>query len=84
MRDTHGQLAVLGVEVWLATKPGPMIPTRPFYSVSIESSPNEDSGKMVSRSCLAARRFIQTFKWDPLDDASNYQEPYFNLTVDAE
>jgi hypothetical protein len=68
---------ILGVDVWLPTRPGPTIPTPYVYDWSAESrgsSPGYPN---------SAAEFIKSFVWDPTDK-SRGREPYFNLTVDTQ
>jgi hypothetical protein len=63
-----------GIEVWLATTPGPTIPAPFFYHW--ERPESEDSGSNDE-----ALRYIATFGWDPQDTAHLLSTPYFNLEV---
>ncbi|MFI5029123.1 MAG: hypothetical protein ACHQPH_00315 [Reyranellales bacterium] len=68
---------VIGVEVWLPTKPGPTIPT-PYIYVWDIGSENGSAGHPIH-----AIDFIRTFVWSEQDLAHRDREPYFNLTVVA-
>jgi len=64
---------ILGVDIWLATKPGPTIPTPFVYDWSLRADlPSQEYPK-------SAAEFIQTFEWDPTDTSHNGREPYFNI-----
>lgn len=64
---------VLGVDVWLATTPGPTIPTPYVYDWSlcaVRPSRNHPN---------SAAEFVHTFDWDPNDKSHMGKEPYFNI-----
>ena len=61
--------AVIGVDIWLPTDPGPTIPTPFVYDWS------QEAGR------VGAVDFIGDFKWADEDSRHKDLEPYFNLTV---
>ena len=63
---------VLGVDIWLATKPGPTIPTPIVYDWDIDQ-PDPKPGP---------EQFIAEFSWDKDDIANKDAEPFFNLTIE--
>lgn len=67
---------ILGVDVWLATNPGPTIPTPFVYDWSLES------GSAIVGYPRSADEFIRTFKWDPTDKSHGGREPYFNILAE--
>ena len=72
-------LDVLGIEVWLATNPGPTLPGPYVWE------PSAGRGGQPGRVAAAAEQavdFIRTFQWHVDDVASHGREPYFNLTFD--
>lgn len=67
---------ILGVDIWIGTDPGPMIPTPFVYDWSSETA-------MRSRDYpSSAAEFIRTFKWDPADNSHGGREPYFNILAE--
>ena len=73
--------AILGGEIWLATEPGPTIPTPFIYTWETEQRASEGWPQFVQRANEAARQYVVTFAWDDDDGAHHGAEPYFNLTV---
>jgi hypothetical protein len=73
--STNGYV-VLGVDIWLATDPGPTIPTPFVYDWSLESA--LQSGKCPK----SAAEFIRTFEWDSADVSHEGREPYFNILAE--
>ena len=69
-------LEILGVEVWLATRPGPTIPG-PYLWESAMAAPGE-AAPLSKRE--RAMEFVRNFQWHPDDQRSKGLEPYFNLT----
>jgi hypothetical protein len=66
---------VIGVDVWLATSPGPTIPTPYVYDWDFRfEGPSMDYPRN-------AIDFIRAFEWSERDLAHQGMEPYFNLTV---
>jgi hypothetical protein len=59
---------VIGVDVWLATDPGPTIPGPFVYDWSAAQGGT-------------AAQFIAGFAWDPADTSHGGQPPWFALTV---
>jgi len=75
-------LAVSGIEIWLATSPGPTIPTPYIYGWEASRRvPGETWATFVARSNLEARHFIATFEWDSADTTHFGSVPYFNLQI---
>ncbi len=66
--ESHGY-RVIGVEIWLPTRPGPTIPT-PFVYDWRESYE------------IPAAAFIKTFQWDETDRSHGGTAPYFNISTD--
>jgi hypothetical protein len=66
---------VLGVDIWLATQPGPTIPTPFVYDwASTVDRPPKANPK-------TADEFIRNFGWAPSDETHQGMEPYFNITA---
>jgi hypothetical protein len=59
--------SILGVDIWLATVPGPTIPTPFVYDWD------------PSRCGMSAAEFIRTVDWDPTDTSHRGREPHFNI-----
>jgi hypothetical protein len=77
-------IALDGVEIWLATTPGPTIPTPYIYTWSARSrSQEQDVGEYVIRTNREARDYVATFKWDDQDETNRMLEPHFNLSADC-
>jgi hypothetical protein len=72
-------LSVSGVELWLATHPGPTIPTPYVYQWSARPATVGQSNAAVQNT--AAKKYISEFEWDEKDHHRQGQTPYFNLTV---
>jgi hypothetical protein len=62
------------VDIWLATRPGPTIPTPFVYDWN-----SERVKRPSSRYPKSAGEFIRTFEWDPADKSHGGREPYFNI-----
>lgn len=62
---------LLGVEVWVASSPGPTM-TGWGWSLEDREAPNRP---------LTALDFVKTFAWGPSDSKLHNEIPYFNLTV---
>ena len=75
-------LAVVGVEVWLPTEPGPTIPAPFFYAWSVERRAGETQTQYAARSRREATQYIADFEWDRKDKAHSDREPFFNLTIE--
>lgn len=67
--------AVLGVDVRIATNPGPTIPTPYVYDWQL--GPDQDS----IAGAVSALEFVRDFRWDPRDQSHGGREPYFAPTV---
>jgi len=66
---------VLGVDIWLATEPGPTIPT-PFvydWDLTVDRPSNEQP--------KTADEFIRSFQWEAADNTHQGMEPFFNITA---
>jgi hypothetical protein len=63
---------VFGVDVWIATNPGPTIPTPYVY----DWAEGDSSSDRVAKS---AAGFIAAFQWHPYDTVYSSTEPYFNI-----
>lgn len=81
-RDSR--LAILGGEVWLATTPGPTIPSPNVYQWTVKSADKELWEDFVRRSAAESRAYVEGFRWASDDAASRGFEPYFNLVVVTE
>lgn len=66
------QFAILGVEIWIATHPGPTIP---LYQWSRSDARDSLANPQT------ADEYIQRFSWAADDDQFRDQVPFFNLTV---
>jgi hypothetical protein len=60
---------VLGVDIWLPTRPGPTIPTPFVYDWSSDSAASRPD------------EFIRNFRWADLDEKHHGIEPFFNITA---
>jgi hypothetical protein len=73
---------VCRIEIWLATSPGPTIPTPFIYTWEIEDKSNdEELSEYIKRANNQAKTFITTFNWDDRDTGHQKSIPYFNLEV---
>jgi len=74
--------AVIGVEVWLATEPGPTIPSPGIY---VWEAPSRQATASWSAFAQAANTkaadHVRAFSWRPHDIEHAGETPYFNLTV---
>jgi hypothetical protein len=70
--------AVIGVEVWLPSPDGPIIPSRYVYVWSLSRSKRNSSGPKD------ALEYVQSFDWDPDDAGFLDSKPFFNLTLDRD
>src|SRR5262245_14101573 len=62
------QIAVCGVEVWLATDPGPTIPFPFIYQYAApHRAASETWRQYVASINMKARAFIETFRWHKED-----------------
>ena len=78
-------MAVLGGELWLATDPGPTIPTPYIYHWSAGSrKPNESWEAFVRRANEEGKEYVRSFRWDDKDTAHKDSVPYFNITAVTE
>lgn len=66
---------VLGVDVWIATNPGPTIPTPYIYDWQLGPDQASVGG------AASALEFVQDFQWDHRDQSHGGREPYFAPTV---
>jgi hypothetical protein len=73
-------LPVLGIEVWIASVPGPTIPGPFIYQCDLQQPVNESSAEFASRSNREAAAYIRLFAWDPKDTAHIGLIPFFNIT----
>jgi hypothetical protein len=81
---TKSSIAVLGVEIWLPTLPGPTIPTPYIYQFETTRQESEDWRRFLIRANDAARNFVETFDWDDADKSHHGKSPVFNLTFSEE
>lgn len=72
---TKKHFVVIGVDIWLATNPGPGIPTPFVYDWSLEAD------HVSPMYAVGAIEFIRNFRWAAADSSHQGLEPYFNLTV---
>ena len=70
--------SVLGVDIWIPSPSGPIIPTPFVYDWS------SSNWKRYPHVPKSAANFVRSFEWDPTDVNFLNREPYFNLTVDNE
>jgi hypothetical protein len=73
-------IAVIGVEIWLPTIPGPTIPIPFIYHW--EMNPKMDYqtwSEYVSMSNSHAQRVVETFQWDKRDVGHHLSIPFFNF-----
>ncbi|MGH7284862.1 MAG: hypothetical protein ACRELY_25330 [Polyangiaceae bacterium] len=77
-RLADANLELLGIEIWLATDPGPTIPKNIYHWEASEAQPSESRNEYVKRVATDALRFVESFAFDPEDDIDG--APYFNLT----
>jgi hypothetical protein len=76
------QIAIAGVEVWLATKPGPTIPTPLIYSWQAEKELYKKPWpRFVKEANYLATEYIKHFAWDVSDTSRYSLDPYFNLCL---
>jgi hypothetical protein len=68
---TQAQFAIVGVDVWIPTLPGP---TMTGWSWSW-------SDASISGRANSARAFVETFDWSASDNKLKAFTPYFNLTT---
>jgi hypothetical protein len=74
--------AVIGAEVWLATDPGPTIPTPGIYTWEAQSRHAAEQWSAFARRVNnEAADFVSAFSWHPDDRKRTSDVPYFNLTV---
>lgn len=66
---------VLGVEVWVPSSEGPIIPMPFFYAWDRDHAV---SGKI---GIASASDFVRKFRWDERDEEFKNSEPYFNVAV---
>jgi hypothetical protein len=67
---------VLGVDIWIPTSRGPLIPTPFVYDWS------SDDWSKNAKSSKTATEFVRNFEWDDSDKNFKEREPYFNLTAE--
>lgn len=76
-------IAVLGVEVWLATTPGPTIPEPYIYAWSVSDRLSEEPAQRFADRCATeARTYLSEFAWASDDLANARREPFFNLVLE--
>jgi len=79
---TEHACAVIGVDVWLATEPGPTIPTPRLYGWEYASASSSQPWRiLVLRANAKAAEYVEAFAWHPEDTRHLHETPYFNLTV---
>jgi hypothetical protein len=74
----NNKYTILGVDVWLATDPGPTIPTPFVYDW------NFDLPRIAPGYRSSASDFVRTFEWDPTDKSHAGLPPYFNIVASCE
>ena len=78
----HG-VAVLGVEVWLPTHPGPTIPTPRIYQWDAGARRTGETWlEYVRRVNQEATAYVVSFGWAEAD--AGLAEPWFNLSAQNE
>jgi hypothetical protein len=65
----------LGVDIWIPTANGPLIPSRYIYDWDLMASRDD-------RKIKSARAFIESFRWSEEDRESQKYEPFFLITAD--
>lgn len=82
---SNQEIAIVGVEVWLPTKPGPTIPTPYIYGWEAGLKQDDQTwNQYVEASTAGARSYIESFEWDKRDIEHIDIVPYFNLTAVTE
>ncbi len=72
---------VIGIDLWLATEPGPTIPM-PVYTWEAQlRQAAEPWSAFVRRVNTEAAGYVRDFSWDAEDKHHASSPPYFNLTV---
>ena len=79
---TRSQIAVIGIEVWLPTIPGPTIPTPFVYTHETRRGETESWDQFFDRSNAAAKDYIERFEWDEYDVKHQLKTPFFNMCLD--
>ncbi len=80
--DVH--VPVLGVEIWIATNPGPTIPTPFIYTFETKQIQGESKAQFDNRANREADEYIRSFEWDRQDKTHHGIDPFFNITFDAD
>ncbi len=70
--------SVLGVDIWIPSPRGPIIPTPFVYDWS------SNDWKRYPHVPKSAANFVRSFEWESTDANFLNRDPYFNLTVDDE
>jgi hypothetical protein len=82
---TMSNIAILGGEVWLPTRPGPTIPAPIIYcwdyTWDVRGEPLKSWPDFVKGANARARSYVIDFVWDPIDVGRYKQEPYFNFAL---
>lgn len=74
--------AVIGVDVWLATEPGPTVPTPGVYTWEAGlRRASELPASFARRVNHDAARYVKYFVWHCNDGKNTSSVPYFNLTL---
>jgi hypothetical protein len=83
IRDlTEKDCAVIGIEIWLPTEPGPTIPSPGIYTWDAPSRrAGEPWSVFAPRVNAEAADYVRAFFWHPHDEKYSSEMPYFNLTV---
>ncbi len=79
---TRLRIGVFGGEIWLATTPGPTIPTPYIYAFDTPPSQGEHWDHYVERANSVAASYVANFEWHEADTTHHASIPYFNLTLD--
>ena len=80
---TDMAVAVIGVEIWLPTEPGPTIPTPIVYSWQAEHEGSDvDWLNFIEKANKSAGEYVRTWQWDEADVQHHGLVPYFNLTLE--
>ena len=73
-------IAVVGIEVWVPTHPGPTLPSPYVYHWTMrEKAPAEKWKEFVADAAQKAALYIDSFRWDD-KEAFISAVPHFNLT----
>ena len=76
-------ISILGIEVWIPSTSGPVIPSPIMYTWTASSrNKNEDMTAWAARTCASARDYVRHFQWDTQDTTCSRYTPYFCIVPD--